>query len=420
MPSSDINALVQRALQSAQGGQWAQAEGLWRQVLSLDPNHPQALFSLGMHAFRAGRMEEALDWLQAAHSAAPGDPMLLVSIAHVLREGGNEEAELGALDGALARDPYCMPALLARGEHLERKGQKRQAAMHYGNVLKIVPEDSQWPPALRDRLSHARKVHEETGIALAEFFEREIGKRSAALSDFEAQRWREAGAILSGRSKPYLQDCNRLYIPRLPAIPFFDRSMFPWLPAVESLSLAIADEWRSIWGDERDDFRPYVAYEPGTPVNQWGELNHSKRWSSYFLWQHGAAVQAHLDSCPVTAEALAMTDAAEIPGQCPNAMFSVLLPHTRIPPHHGETNARTLVHLPLVVPPDCSYRVGFEWREWRVGEALVFDDTIEHEARNDSDQVRAVLIFEIWNPLLSPAERQMVKDVTVLEGQFQA
>ena len=420
MSTPEIEVLVQRALQAAQGGQWAQAESFWRQVHARAPNHPQALFSLGMHAFQAGRNDESLHWLQAAHDAAPGDPMLLVSLAHVLRETGNHDAELAALDGALARDPYCMPALLARGEHLERMGQKRQAAMHYGNVLKIAPEESQWPPALRTRLLHARKVYEETGIALAEFFEREIGKRSGALTDFEAQRWREAGAILSGRSKPYLQDCNRLYIPRLPAIPFFDRSMFPWLPAVEARSRAIADEWRTIWGDERDGFRPYVAYEPGMPVNQWGELNHSRRWSSYFLWQRGAPMQAHLDSCPITAEALALTDAAEIPGQCPNAMFSVLQPHTRIPPHHGETNARTLVHLPLVVPPDCSYRVGYEWREWRVGEALVFDDTIEHEARNDSDQVRAVLIFEIWNPLLSSAERQMVKDVTVLEGQFQA
>ena len=33
---------------------------------------------------------------------------------------------------------------------------------------------------------------------------------------------------------------------------------------------------------------------------------------------------------------------------------------------------------------------------------LIFDDTIEHEARNDSDELRVVLIFDLWNPLLTP------------------
>ena len=89
-------------------------------------------------------------------------------------------------------------------------------------------------------------------------------------------------------------------------------------------------------------------------------------------------------------------------------MFSVLQPHTHIPPHTGSTNARLICHLPLIVPPKCLYRVGFERREWKLGEAFVFDDTIEHEAFNNSDEVRVVLIFDVWNPLLTPAERDVV------------
>ena len=68
----------------------------------------------------------------------------------------------------------------------------------------------------------------------------------------------------------------------------------------------------------------------------------------------------------------------------------------------------TIIHLPLVVPPDCSFRVGGETREWREGEAFGFDDTIEHEAWNRSDQDRAVLILDVWNPYLSDAERAMI------------
>lgn len=90
-------------------------------------------------------------------------------------------------------------------------------------------------------------------------------------------------------------------------------------------------------------------------------------------------------------------------------MFSILDAGTRIPPHTGVTNTRTTVHLPLVVPEGCGFRVGGEVRSWKVGEAWAFDDTIEHEAWNDSDRPRAILIVDAWNPLLTEAEREVVR-----------
>ena len=92
-------------------------------------------------------------------------------------------------------------------------------------------------------------------------------------------------------------------------------------------------------------------------------------------------------------------------------MFSILKPRTRIPPHTGTSNTRVTVHLPLIVPPGCRFRVGADTREWREGEAWAFDDTIEHEAWNDSDQPRAILIIDAWNPLLTEAEREVVRRI---------
>ena len=87
--------------------------------------------------------------------------------------------------------------------------------------------------------------------------------------------------------------------------------------------------------------------------------------------------------------------------------------------HHGAHEIPWLVvHLPLIVPPNCEYRVGFERRQWQVGQLLCFDDTIEHEARNDSDELRVVLIFDVWNPLLSAAERDMVRGVSAATREF--
>ncbi|MDZ4348770.1 MAG: aspartyl/asparaginyl beta-hydroxylase domain-containing protein [Xanthomonadaceae bacterium] len=417
--SDTLNSLIQAAGTAASQGRWSQAEQLWRRVLTLDPRQPQALYSLGVHAFKRGQLAEALQHLQAAHTVTPDDPVVLLSIGRVLSEQGDSTGEWRAIEASLAADPYFLAGLLAKAAYLERHGKAKAAAETYGNALKVVPNESQWPSVLREQLLHGRNLVERIGKEKAAFLAERIGARVNALTPMEAERWREAGAILSGQSQPYPSVSSRLQIPRLPAIPFFDRESFAWVKALEARTEVITAELMALLAQDQAEFKPYIAYQPGTPLNQWQELNHSPRWSSYFLWRHGQPLAEHIQRCPETARALAEVDMAQIGGLCPNAMFSALAPHSRIPPHHGETNARLVVHLPLVVPAHCLYRVGFEQRRWKVGEVLIFDDSIEHEARNDSDELRVVLIFDIWNPLLSVAERDMVKALSAASAEFQ-
>jgi aspartate beta-hydroxylase len=74
--------------------------------------------------------------------------------------------------------------------------------------------------------------------------------------------------------------------------------------------------------------------------------------------------------------------------------------------------------LPLIVPPDCALNVGGEIHEWREGRAVVFDDTYEHEAWNRSQQTRVVLIFDLWNPHLTEAERAAIEQLVPAMGDF--
>ena len=103
--------------------------------------------------------------------------------------------------------------------------------------------------------------------------------------------------------------------------------------------------------------------------------------------------------------ALAATPIPHIAGRSPMALFSVLRPGTHIPPHHGMLNTRLICHLPLVVPPGSRLRVGNQTRAVESGRAMIFDDTIEHEAWNDGASTRVVLLFEIWRPELDERER---------------
>ena len=81
-------------------------------------------------------------------------------------------------------------------------------------------------------------------------------------------------------------------------------------------------------------------------------------------------------------------------------------------------NTRLTVHLPLIIPPGCTFRVGGQQRPWELGKAIVFDDSIEHEVWNESDVPRAVLIFDIWSPFLTLAERDLVSVVTSGVGEY--
>ena len=53
-------------------------------------------------------------------------------------------------------------------------------------------------------------------------------------------------------------------------------------------------------------------------------------------------------------------------------------------------------------------RVGNETRPWRTGELTLFDDSVEHEAWNDSDDTRVILLFDVARPELDPQEARAV------------
>ena len=112
-------------------------------------------------------------------------------------------------------------------------------------------------------------------------------------------------------------------------------------------------------------------------------------------------------------KALEAAPLSRIPGRSPSILFSKLSAGARIPPHHGLINTRLICHLPLLVPGPAWLRVGNRTHQWKEGELVVFDDSIEHEAKNEASETRVVLLFDIWRPELTPQERT---EVTKLLG----
>ena len=136
-------------------------------------------------------------------------------------------------------------------------------------------------------------------------------------------------------------------------------------------------------------------------------LSANPAWQAFFFYRRGKRYADNHARCPVTSEVLDSLDLCRIPAQAPEICFSVLRPQSQINAHHGVSNIRLVMHLPLIVPPDCALNlVDAGTHHWREGELVMFDDTYLHEAWNRSDKTRVILLMDCWNPYLTAVERQ--------------
>ena len=415
-----IAELARAAGQAMQAGRMNDAARIWEQVHALAPDQPQALLHLGQHRLFLGDAKSAIDFLQRAASVDSANPVVLLNLAAAYRALGDSQSELAALARALVVDPYYFPALLAKAMYFERQGKIREAAKQYRIVLSAAPPEAKLEEWTRKPLQHARELVERDEAEFNAFLAGRLSGPRSTLDTSSLGRFDECKDITIGAKKAFVQQPTLLHYPRLPAIPFYERSEFPWLSDVEAATAQIREELETLLREDSQSFEAYVDRPDDMPVQQWSELNRSKRWSVFFLWSDGKRLDEHCKRCPKTAALLDKVPMAEVPGAAPSAFFSTLAPKTLIPPHTGVTNARLIVHIPLIVPEDCWFRVGNEKRLWKPGEALIFDDTIEHEAWNGSDKLRAVLIFDIWNPYLNAQERTLVCDLLEGVGDYYA
>ena len=364
--------------------------------------------SQGLAALRAGDAHAAAKYFERACRGDPGAVELRINLATARRVLGDDEAERSALEAALAIDPRSLMALIRLAQLHERLGEDGPATRRWSAMLTLGSAIEQPSPELRQLLSHAQTYVERQRGALAHALDVALAKDLAAASDRDRRRARAAADVMLGRRTIFTNDCHGLHYPFLAADEFFDRDHFPWLETLEAATDAIRAELEAILADRDPGLAPYVEQPAGVPENKWSPLDKSLDWGALHLWRDGERVEEACARAPKTAGLVETLPLCRIPGRAPAVFFSILKAGKRIPPHTGVTNVRSIVHLALMVPEGCTFRVGGETRAWVEGEAFVFDDTIEHEAVNPTDRDRAVLILDVWNPYLSDAERTMI------------
>lgn len=382
------------------------------------PAKVQDLMNAAARALAAGDAAGARAALQAVVAQDPGNLPAWLNLAAAARAQNDLAAAMQALEGALAVDTRNFHALLGRAAVLERMGQAKAAATAYGVASALAPPEERLDPGTRRALQHGREVHGRHVAELDGFLRDTV---AGAIDGPQSLAARKAAAFIEVtlRTRPiYRQEPVEFFWPHLPAIEFYEREMFPWMEAFEAATDDIRNELIAVLREDAGELTPYVDYPDSRPLDQWRELNHSMRWGAYHLLAYGEPVAKNCARVPKTMEAIGLLPQPTVPRRSPAAMFSVLQPRTRIPPHTGVSNTRLVLHLPLIVPEGCGFRVGGETRAWKEGVAWAFDDTIEHEAWNDSDERRVILICDIWSPFLSELDREIITRVMTAMDDF--
>lgn len=335
----------------------------------------------------------------------------------------------GAIDAFLAAyrlNPREWRFALFAGAALEAVGRHEEAAVMFSfgdeidTALRGAKDSAALDPEIRGRSAIADRVMREHFTQLHARAVDECEKRAAAATGVKLDLSRVRNAIWTQTHdrrihfRTLKQEPSIFYVPDLEARPITPTECLPWATKVEAAAAEIRSEYLA--AATTGVMAPYVDASVNSPT--WRQLRGNYDWSALHLYK-GAEELPWARQFPKTLKALEAADIVRVNGGKPiELFFSRLKPGTHIPPHFGAANNRLTVHLPLIVPDGCSIRVGDEVHVWREGELFAFDDSFEHEAWNNSDKERVVLIFESHHPDLTAEERRAIEYAFERRGRW--
>lgn len=384
-----------------------EAGPMLEQVLSINPRHKRALKILADMAFGADANEKGLGYLRAFAAEVPDHAETQYRLGVIEEQIGTDQGAIDAYGRCLRADPGNLLAYLYAGYAYQAAGDAETAAQLYSLGCDIdarvtrLAGDASFDEATRERSAAARSLLDAKIAALhASAMDPDAGRVTGGvwIQNHQGQPPYEAAA----------QQPHEFYIPGLKPLTFLERADMPWAGEIEAAYNDIKAELMAAMPAADDVGRPYLDTK-GAMDPSFDRIKNSMNWTALDLFRDGVENTELTSRFPKTLAALKAAPLMAVADKPFEVFFSLLKPHQHIPPHFGLSNHGATIHLPLIVPDDCRIRVADEWREWREGEIIAFDDSFDHEARNDSDDLRVVLIFEVWHPDLTTGEVAAVR-----------
>lgn len=421
-PAAQVQLAAAR--QAAAQGRIGEAEQLFLRLLEQHPTLAEALNFLGMCALARQQTGQAVTLLERARAVA-ADAETLKNLGQAYRRAGRHEAAVAALQTAVAQAPDYFLARFHLGAALQESGRHDEALPAYFRALRDAQQRGEWlseattPPGLRQPVLAAMRYVDERRRLL---YDGAVAPLRAQFGADALRRVEQALAIYLGEQPARYPDPAQrplfLFFPGIASQPYYERSRFPWLEALEQQTAGIRLELVNLLAAEHG-FEPFLRFDSDARVEDYlrGREGQSA-WTGFFFYRHGERREDNCARCPLTTQVLDGLPIVRIRDHAPEVLFSLLTPGAHILPHRGVTNTRLVTHLPLIVPEDCALRVGGIDHVWQEGRCVVFDDTYEHEAWNRSARTRVVLILDTWHPDLSEVERAALTALVGMIGDF--
>jgi aspartate beta-hydroxylase len=424
----ELRAQVSRIQGDMAAGQVLQAEMRSLQLIESCPDCLDALTVVAQCSSGRNDHARAADYWAKARALAPEDGWLLHHEALSLANQGDfSRADALFTERWTNRGTLIPESWLLWGQLKHRLGQPQLALKAWFRAIGQAQRQGRWlneatteapirPMVLVATQQLAAGKRELLRNALQPV-RNEVGDAQLARIDRAVANY--LGIVNDGPSDPR-QRPKFLYIPGLPDAPYHDPLLQPWAERLEEAYEAVRDEAVGLLSD-RSQFEPFLVFGRGANASDYVAGDGEKpSWDAFFFYRHGERFDAHHERCPKTSALLEGIDLCRIKTQAPEVCFSLLAPGSHIMPHHGVTNSRLVMHLPLKVPPDCALNiVNAGEHHWQEGRLMMFDDTYQHEAWNRSTEMRLILLMDCWNPHLRPEERLAITRLVECLSDFE-
>jgi len=357
-------------------------------------------------AFERGDYEEGLSALRSLSVLMPDEPEIVHRLGVVEEQIGDMRKAFEAHARCLELAPDNPIAYLYAGYSHAQQGHTSEALRLYslGSDLEhlfLEPKSGDDPTSIRFQdackalRTHFSSLH-----------------RASVGPDADCKRIHDAIWTRTHDNHYSLSEPGQVpqlfYIPSLKPAAFFDSTVWEWSSRLEAATADICTEFTRASRVLENEGRPYLDSE-SLDGETFAKLLGSKNWTALDLFRDGQPNRAVSEHFPLTLAALNSVPLYGLDETPFEVFFSVLKSQQHIKPHYGLSNHSLTLHLPLITPHQGKLTVKGESRDWRFGQLLAFDDTYLHEAQNQSEQDRVVLIFSIWHPELSAAERSAIQ-----------
>ena len=202
-----------------------------------------------------------------------------------------------------------------------------------------------------------------------------------------------------------IQECHS-YVPGLTIRPFWDTQDFDWTSSLESCYSDIREEFDAVTADMRRLEREGNNIWAGALTED--ASSYGEGWKTLVLMDRGRWDPVNANLFPKTAQAIYKS---KVPAT--EVFFACMEGPSSIKKHSDFTNFVLTSHLALDIPysgeNQCRLTVGNETREWINGKSYVFDTSLLHDAENDSDQMRYILMMRLWHPDLTSTEKEALQ-----------